>query len=69
MRASTPRPPGLVVLDAMIARAEASCERGRADLTCASAGKRPYIQVRRSRLQNMEDTLARLKAERDKDSP
>ena len=56
-------------MDAMIARAEASCERGRADLTSASAGKRPYTQARRARLQNMEDTLARLKAERDEGGP
>ena len=69
MHASAPKPPGLAVLDAMIAKAEASCERGRANLTCVSAGKRPYTQERRARLQTMEDTLARLKAERDEGSP
>jgi hypothetical protein len=53
----------------MIARAEASCERGRADLTRVSAGKRPSIIVRRARLKTMEDTLAKLKAERDDGSP
>jgi hypothetical protein len=69
MYASAPKPPGLAVLDAMIARAEASCARGRADLTHVSAGKRRYTQARRARLQNMEDTLARLKAEREEGSP
>jgi hypothetical protein len=53
----------------MIARAEASCERGRADLTRVSGGKRSFSHERRTRLQTMEDTLARLKAEREADTP
>ena len=69
MHESASRPPGLAMLDAMIARAEASCERGRADLTRVSDGKRPFAHERRARLQTMEDTLARLKAEREEGSP
>ena len=69
MQESTTRSPGLVMLDAMIARAEASCERGRADLTRVSGGKRSFSHERRTRLQTMEDTLARLKAERKEDCP
>lgn len=69
MQESTTRSPGLVMLDAMIARAEASCERGREDLTRVSGGKRPFRHERRARLQTMEHTLARLKAERKEDSP
>jgi hypothetical protein len=69
MGASTFRSPGLAVLDAMIARAEASCERGRADLTRVSGGRRAIINERRARLQIMEVTLARLQAERDRGSP
>ena len=62
------RPPGLAVLDAMITRAEASCARGRSALERGSGGKRRYIQERRARLQTMEDTLARLKADREEGS-
>jgi hypothetical protein len=62
MHESASKPPGREMLDAMIARAEASCERARAALERTSDSKRPHIIVRRTRLKTMEDTLARLKA-------
>jgi hypothetical protein len=69
MQESASRPPGLAVLDAMIARAKASCERGRTALTSVSGGKRSFGYARRAQLRTMEDTLARLKAERDEGRP
>jgi hypothetical protein len=68
MHRRSSRPPGLAVLDAMIARAEASCERSRAALTRVSGGTRSFAHLHCSRLQTMEKALARLKAERDEGS-
>ena len=56
----------LVMLDGMIARAEASCERGRVTLERVGRGKRPVSRTSRARLQTMEETLARLQAERER---
>ncbi len=54
-------PAGLAMLDIMISRAEASCDRGRAELVAlrlrASFG-------RKCRQRTMEATLARLRAQR-----
>ena len=58
-------PEGLATLDAMIARAEALCERCRAVLDRHPAYERRYLLQRRARLQTMEDTLARLRAQRE----
>ena len=57
------------MMDAMIARAEALCERGRAQATRMSGIDSQVAHRRRKGLQTMEDTLARLKAERDQGSP
>ena len=55
-------PEGLAVLDVMIARAEAACERGRKRLELQRG--RPGV-MRRTHQQRMEDTLARLRAQRE----
>ena len=58
------KPLGLVMLDTMIARAEAACEKYR----LAAASKRPVspitLRKREAALQRMEQTLTRLQAQR-----
>jgi hypothetical protein len=61
---NTSEPLGLVMMDAMIARAVASCERARAELAGTPRSKRSLVQKRQAQLKTMEDTLARLKAQR-----
>ena len=55
-------PEGLTVLDAMIARAEAACERGRRRMELQQG--RPGV-MRRTHQQRIEETLARLRAQRE----
>ena len=50
------------MLDAMIARAEAACERGRKRMELL---RRPPGIMRRTHQQRMEDTLAGLRAQRE----
>ena len=55
-------PEGLAVLDAMIARAEAACERGRRKMEVRRWASDPRHKAAQ---QKMEDTLARLRAQRE----
>ena len=55
-------PEGLAVLDAMIARAEAACERGRRKLEVRRWAADPR---RKAAQQRMEETLARLRKQRE----
>ncbi len=61
------RPIGSAVTDAMIARAEASCERTRVELTKLEGTKHRVLGTRRTQLRIMEKTLSRLKADQDGD--
>ena len=64
MAEPTSTPIGIAILDEMIARAETACDRGRAEL---AARRKPYLRVRPNCFggqQAMEDTLARLRAQR-----
>ena len=56
------RPQRSPILDVMIARAEAACERGRKRL---DVYRGPPALKRRARQETMEDTLARLRAQRE----
>ena len=55
---------GLAELDDMIARAEALCEQYRSAADEGRPGTR-WAATRRAKLQLMEDTLARLRAQRE----
>ena len=63
MNEGASKPPGLVVLDAMIACAEAACEKYR---LAAARGHLAPVTLRRRKAaqQRMEDTLTRLRAQR-----
>ena len=63
MHESTSKPPGREMMDAMIARAEALCQRGRAQVTRMSGTDGQVAYKRRKGLQTLEDTLARLKSQ------
>jgi hypothetical protein len=69
MGEDTSKPPGLVSMDAMIARAEAYCEQGRAALGQTLRASPLVVHRRRARLQIMEHILARLKVEREAGTP
>ena len=57
--------PGVVMLDELIARATASCERTTAELAAMPRKRSVIFQRRQRQLRIMEDTLARLVAERE----
>jgi hypothetical protein len=65
----TSKPIGLVIVEDMIARAEAACEKVRAKLTTSPSVNSLIDGRRRAKLHAMEDTLARLKAQQDDPVP
>jgi hypothetical protein len=62
MHDSPINPPGRAMMDAMIARAEALCQRARAKSARTSRTEGLVASNRRKNLQTLETTLARLKA-------
>ena len=57
--------PGVVMMDAMIARAKAACARIRSVLAATPPTRRVIFHRRQQQLRVMEDTLARLMMDRD----
>ena len=57
--------PGVVMMDAMIARAKAACARIRSVLAATPPTRRVTLHRRQRQLRIMEDTLARLIMDRD----
>jgi hypothetical protein len=55
----TSKPIGLVIVEDMIARAEAACEKVRAKLTTSPSANSLIDGRRRAKLHAMEDTLAK----------